>query len=69
MPKLVRSGWDELLTRSEVAQLLRVHVNTLQNWSQRGIGPRETRIGILVRYAESDVQRWLAERKREGQLA
>ena len=29
--------WDELLTVSEVADLLRVHANTLRNWSAKGI--------------------------------
>ena len=55
-------NYDEsIMTVSEVAQLLSVHVNTLRRWSNRGImtthriGPRGDR-----RYTREDVVRFLA---------
>jgi excisionase family DNA binding protein len=51
--------WDELWSAGEVATRLRVHVYTFQRWCKAGKGPVGTRIGDTMRYAESDVQRWI----------
>jgi excisionase family DNA binding protein len=59
--------WDELLTQQEVAALLRVSLTTIRNWARLGTGPQVTRIGAMVRYAESDVHRWLAAHKTDRQ--
>jgi excisionase family DNA binding protein len=61
--------WDELFTKSEVADLLRVSVRTLDRWAAAGEGPRETRLGQTVRYAESDVKRWMESRKARVEVA
>ena len=57
--------WDALLTAQEVATLVRVHVVTFRGWCLSGQGPRETRLGAIKRYAESDVRRWIAARQEQ----
>lgn len=53
-----------LLTQAEAAKRLGVHVNTLGQWRKRGSGPKWYRIGPkLIRYDESDVERWIQEMK------
>lgn len=53
-----------MLTTSEVADLLHVHINTVRRWSNQGIlkayriGPRGDR-----RFRKEDVDRFLEERK------
>ena len=55
---------NALLTTSEVAQLLYVHINTVRRWSNRGvlkayrIGPRGDR-----RFRRAEIVRLLAEPK------
>ena len=53
---------DTMLTASELARLLNVHINTVRRWSNRGIlkayrvGPRGDR-----RFSREDVDNFLAE--------
>lgn len=63
MHKLPTVEWDELLTAQEVADLVRVHVKTFRRWCSEGTGPRVTSLGGVDRYATSDVQAWIRERK------
>lgn len=63
MPRQDEYQWDALLTAQEVAARVRVHIDTFQRWCRRGEGPRETRLGEVRRYAESDVRAWLASRQ------
>lgn len=57
----VPEDMDNMLTISEVAQLLRVHVNTVRRWNNQGIikayriGPRGVR-----RFRQQDVSIFLA---------
>lgn len=60
-------AWDALLTAQEVADLVRVHVDTYTRWCRRGEGPRETVLGHVKRYAESDVRRWIASRQERAE--
>ncbi len=46
---------DELLTMTEVADLVRVPVATLRYWRHLGTGPRSFRIGRSVRYWRTEV--------------
>lgn len=46
------------LTRSEVAERLRVPVSTVEWWALNGRGPRYARFGRHVRYRLSDVVDW-----------
>lgn len=53
---------DHLLTTAQLAQQLSVSVETVRWWRKRGSGPRAIKLGRHVRYRDSDVQVWLAER-------
>jgi len=58
--------WDNLLTAQEVAAIARVHIVTFYRWQKAGQGPRETRLGTVTRYAESDVRQWIESRKEQS---
>jgi predicted DNA-binding transcriptional regulator AlpA len=46
----------KLLNERDVAELLALDVRTIQNWRQRGGGPRFVRLGGAVRYRPSDIE-------------
>lgn len=46
------------LTRTEVAERLRLPATTLANWVKEGKGPRFAKFGRHVRYRLSDVEEW-----------
>jgi len=52
---------DELLTISEVADILRAPVATLRYWRHLGTGPHNFRIGRTVRYWHHNVTTWLQQ--------
>ena len=54
----------ELLTITEVAQMLRVPVGTMRYWRHLGAGPNSFRLGRHVRYRRSDVRAWLNTKSR-----
>jgi len=55
---------QRLMTRAEVAQLLRIPEMTLKAWRERGIdGPRSFKVGKAVRYRREEVDRWLAQQE------
>lgn len=61
---------DELLTASEVADLLRVPLGTLYMWRSLGrdknglpLGPDSFKVGARVLYERSEVERWLAAQR------
>lgn len=49
---------DRWLTRSEVAERLRVPARTLAQWAHHGKGPRYAVFGKHARYRLSDVMSW-----------
>lgn len=55
---------DELLTLSEVAEILRVPVNTLRWWRQTGTGPEFFKIGRRLVTTVGDVRRFIREQRR-----
>jgi excisionase family DNA binding protein len=60
----------ELLTPEEVADLLKVHPGTLENWRVKGEGPPFVKLGSkrrsAVRYRRKDVEDWIySDMKRE----
>jgi len=61
---LPRAGsLERLLLPSEVADMLRIEVDTLEGWRTKGIGPRFLKFGRReIRYRPSEVLRWLDER-------
>jgi predicted site-specific integrase-resolvase len=60
---------DELLTPSEVADMLRTGVKTLAYWRHTGYGPAWIPLGRRVTYARSAVTAFLAEQAARGQEA
>jgi excisionase family DNA binding protein len=52
-----------LLTRDEVADLLRVPPKTLATWAYKGEGPSFVRVGRWARYDPRDVAEWLKSRR------
>jgi DNA-binding transcriptional MerR regulator len=56
---------DRLYTEAELAEHLKLPPKTLAHWRGRGTGPPWFRAGKHVRYRESAVAEWQAERERE----
>lgn len=57
---------DPLITPQELADELRVPVNTLYVWRSRGKGPDGFRVGKHLRYRRSAVTSW---RREQGDIA
>jgi excisionase family DNA binding protein len=65
------SGWGavmpddagELLTKREVAQLLRISERTLERLTEAGEGPPSVKFGRSRRWLRRDVERWLEEHR------
>jgi excisionase family DNA binding protein len=51
---------EPMLTRAEVCELVRVRPETLCRWMKTGQGPKPVKLGRLVRYRRSEVDRYLA---------
>jgi excisionase family DNA binding protein len=60
---------DELLTTDEAADWLKLPARQLVQLRYRGVGPAYTRLGRHVRYARSDLQRWIDAGRVEPQGA
>jgi excisionase family DNA binding protein len=56
---------DGLLDTEQAAEYLRVGPQTIRNWRTKGRGPEALKVGSLVRYRRSDLDRWLDEECRE----
>ena len=56
----------ELLLMDEVAALIRVPVNTLRYYRQRGGGPPSFRVGRRVLYRRADVLDWIDQQRRNS---
>lgn len=54
---------EDFLTLSEVATILRVPVNTLRWWRQRGEGPRFFKIGRRLVTTIGDLRWWIEQQK------
>lgn len=66
----IPEGADEdFLTLSEVAAILRVPVNTLRWWRQRGTGPRLFKIGRHLVTTIGDLRGWIEEQKQDASPA
>jgi len=59
---------EELLTLSEVAEILKVPINTLRWWRQIGTGPEFFKIGRHLVTTVGDVRRFIRE-QRQAQRA
>jgi hypothetical protein len=52
-----------LFTETEVAEILRLSVRTLQAWRLNGVGPVYVREGRAIRYEYADLLAWVAASK------
>lgn len=52
---------DYLLSERDVAAVLAVKPSAVESWRRKGTGPEWIRVGRLVRYRRSAVERYLAE--------
>lgn len=50
---------SELMTPSDVSQLLGISESSLAYWRQLRKGPKAARIGKHLRYRRADVEAWL----------
>jgi hypothetical protein len=55
---------EELLTLSEVAEILKVPVNTLRWWRQRDTGPEVFKMGRRLVTTVGDVRRFIRQQRR-----
>jgi hypothetical protein len=55
---------EELLTLSEVAEILKVPLNTLRWWRQIGSGPEFFKIGRHLVTTVGDVRRFIHDQRR-----
>jgi hypothetical protein len=61
----IPDGTDgDFLTLSEVAVILKVPVNTLRWWRQRGDGPASFKIGRHLVTTIGDLRSWIEDQKR-----
>jgi hypothetical protein len=54
---------DELLTLPEVAERLRVPMNTIRWWRQKGTGPGFFKVGRRLVTTVGDLQAWIEKQK------
>lgn len=55
---------SKLLTPKEVANILGLNQASLRNWRWKGSGPVFIKVGHLVRYKQSDVNKFIEEQSR-----
>jgi excisionase family DNA binding protein len=66
MPRKTAPPADPLVTPQELADELRVPLNTIWQWRTRGTGPASFKVGRHVRYRRSEINRW---RREQGDTA
>ena len=57
---------SQLLTESEAAEFLRLKPKTMARWRWAGTGPIYRKIGGAIRYAVTDLERYLEEATRQS---
>ena len=55
---------SKLLNTDDAAEILGVKTATLRIWRMQGKGPNFIKIGALVRYDETELERWKASQTR-----
>ena len=59
---------NKLMDTSQVADLLSVKPSTVRKWVHYGFIPY-VKLGSCVRFRETDIEAWVAERMREGRAS
>lgn len=52
---------SEIMTAEEVAEYLRIPLQTLYQWRYLGRGPKSSKLGRHLRYRRADVDAWVDE--------
>ena len=60
---------ERLLTPEELAEVLQVPLATLRRWREQRNGPPAHKVGKHLRFAASDVEAWLANRRDAERVA
>jgi excisionase family DNA binding protein len=50
---------NQLLTATQVSELLQVPVQTLYLWRHKGVGPKTVKVGRHLRYRQADLDAWV----------
>lgn len=58
---LIIADDERLLTTKQLAEYLKMSVQTIYNWPTYGYGPRRIKIGKHTRFMFRDVTAWLEE--------
>ena len=53
---------NDLLTTIELAEYLKVPVESVRKWRKNRDGPRAVRVGRHIRYRRADIDAWLESR-------
>lgn len=62
--RTLRSGLpDRYLTPADVAELLRVPIETVYAWRKQRTGPRAFRVGKHLRYDPADLTTWINQQR------
>ena len=59
---------NKLLTVEEIAEILGVKPSTIYQWTHQGFIPH-VKLGNLVRFKESTVNKWLDKKESNGRMA
>jgi excisionase family DNA binding protein len=58
-----------LFTERQVADRLGISISTVRRMRRTGAGPIHFHIGRLIRYRQEDVERFIADRLGDGEVA
>lgn len=59
----------ELLTTTEVTELLKIKRGSMNLWIAKGLFPKPIKMGErLIRWKKSDISEWIAKKKEESRL-
>jgi len=63
LPQVSNQREDDLVTLAEVAEILRVPVNTVRWWRHQGTGPRFFKLGRHLVTTHGDLRRWISTQR------
>jgi predicted site-specific integrase-resolvase len=63
----ISNGMRRLRSRRETAKILNVAIGTLDVWRPQGKGPRFIMVESRVRYADEDIEAYLAANRRPSE--
>lgn len=52
---------EELITKQQFADMLKISVKTIDLWIAKGYGPTPLKIGRMVRFKKADIMKFIEE--------